>query len=136
MIVQLPSKRFVSFFCMLFSFEFQRFHSTMGFSNQDNSCQALGIGKLIKDNLLKGILLQNIRFREVYFEHLQTDDQLFLQECLLEFFFFQNYAWKLGVRLIHECLRYIQEIEITHTRAGPKLTKMSNQKTYNKPCAL
>ena len=64
----------------------------MGFSNQDNSCQALGIGKLIKDNLLKGILLQNIRFREVYFEHLQTDDQLFLQECLLEFFFFQNYA--------------------------------------------
>ena len=59
----------------------------MGFSNQDNSCQALGIGKLIKDNLLKGILLQNIRFREVYFEHLQTDDQLFLQECLLEFFF-------------------------------------------------
>ena len=51
--------------------------STMGFSNQDNSCPALGIGKLIKDNLLKGILLQNISFREVCFEHLQTDDQLF-----------------------------------------------------------
>ena len=32
---------------------------------------------------------------------------LFLQvECFLELFFYQNHAWKLGVRLIHECGLY------------------------------
>ena len=39
----------------LFSFKFRRFLSTVGFSNEDNCCLLQGIGKLIKENLSKGI---------------------------------------------------------------------------------
>ena len=40
----------------LFSFKFC-FVSTVGFSNEDNCCQLQGIGKLIKEKLLKGIFI-------------------------------------------------------------------------------
>ena len=35
--------------------KFRCFVSRMGFSNEDNCCQLQGIGKLIKEKLLKGI---------------------------------------------------------------------------------
>ena len=38
----------------LFSIKFCCFVSTVGFSNEDNCCQVQGIGKLIKEKLLKG----------------------------------------------------------------------------------
>ena len=37
------------------SCEFRRFLSTVSFSNEDNCCQLQGIGKLIKEELSKGI---------------------------------------------------------------------------------
>ena len=55
---------------------------------------------------LKGILIQNITFREVYFEHLWTNDQLFFFTSRV--LFRVLYAWKLGMRLIHECLQYLK----------------------------
>ena len=39
----------------LFLIKFRCFVSTVGFSNEDNCCQLQGIGKLIKEKLLKGI---------------------------------------------------------------------------------
>ena len=39
----------------LFSIKFRCFVSTVCFNNKDNCCQGQGIGKLIKEKLLKGI---------------------------------------------------------------------------------
>ena len=39
----------------LFSIKFRCSVSTVGFSNEHNGCQLQGIGKLIKEKLLKGI---------------------------------------------------------------------------------
>ena len=39
----------------LFSIKFRCFVSAVCFSNEDNCCQLQGIGKLIKEKLLKGI---------------------------------------------------------------------------------
>ena len=39
----------------LFSIKFRCFVSTVCFSNEDNCCQLQGIGKSIKEKLLKGI---------------------------------------------------------------------------------
>ena len=51
----LLSKRFVAFSSALFSFHRSIFISTVGFSNEENCCLSQEMGKLIKENLLKGI---------------------------------------------------------------------------------
>ena len=51
----LLSNRFVAFSSALFSFHRSIFISTVGFSNEENCCLSQEMGKLIKENLLKGI---------------------------------------------------------------------------------
>ena len=51
----LLSKRFVAFSSALFSFHRSIFISTVGFSNEENCCLSEEMGKLIKENLLKGV---------------------------------------------------------------------------------
>ena len=51
----LLSNRFVAFSSALFSFHSSIFISTVGFSNEENCCLSQEMGKLIKENLLKGI---------------------------------------------------------------------------------
>ena len=51
----LLNNRFVAFSSALFSFHHSIFISTVGFSNEENCCLSQEMGKLIKENLLKGI---------------------------------------------------------------------------------
>ena len=53
--VWLLSNRFVAFSSALFSFHRSIFISTVGFRNEENCCLSQEMGKLIKENLLKGI---------------------------------------------------------------------------------
>ena len=53
---QLSSLHFcIVFVCFIFSIKLRWVVSTVGFSNEDNCCQLQGMGKLIKEKLLKGI---------------------------------------------------------------------------------
>ena len=85
----------------LFLIKFRCFVLTVGFSNKDNCFQLQGIGKLIKEKLLKGIFKVGNRFSQVYCKHrLRTSDKLFLQvECFLELFFSKITleSWRCGL---------------------------------------
>ena len=73
------------------------FISTVGFSNEDNCCQSEGIGKSIKKTLLKGIL------RVDWLINVAANTTSFFYESAFSEVFFQNHAWNLGVRFIHQC---------------------------------
>ena len=53
----LLSKHFVAFSSALFSFHRSIFISAVGFSNEENCCLSQEMGKLIEENLLKGVFI-------------------------------------------------------------------------------
>ena len=92
--------------------------SHCGFSNEDNCCQSQGIGKSIQEtflkvlseliNLLMSLQMHNIRFLSSLLWTSANKQLTFLQESFFGvLIFFQNHAWKLGVRLIQECGLYM-----------------------------
>ena len=60
-------------------------------------------------NLFKmSLQIHNIKFPQVYLWTFWCANKRspFLQKRIFGLFFFQNHAWKLGVRIIHECCLY------------------------------
>ena len=84
----------IVFLRFIFVQNFIVFIATVGLSNENNCCQTEGIGKSVFFELID--LLMSLQIRPA-----------FLYECFFRSFFFQNHAWKLRVRLIHECGLYM-----------------------------
>ena len=105
----------------LFSIKFHGFVSTVGFSNEDNCCQLQGIGKLIKEKLLKGIfrvdlidIAGNTDFVKSIANICEQMTNFFTSRVLfgVKLIFFPELCFKVGgavytrVQLIHKSLRF------------------------------